>query len=121
MSRAAQLLGCSQSGRTRTHYGSSLPAANLRRLGTNPAFQKSALHDIFFVLLDRNRRLSDAQHARGLTWRGANTPREFREIVGRVQLADGILPASAVHKIVPVGDEVADGAPGLAEGNAAIH
>ena len=63
----------------------------------------------------------DAEHARGFARRGTDATGEFGEIVGGVQLADGVFPAAAIDEIVPVGDEVADGTSRLAEGDAAIH
>ena len=48
-------------------------------------------------------------------------PGEFREVVGRVQLPDRFFPASAIHQIVPIGNEIVDGTSGLAERHAAIH
>ena len=53
--------------------------------------------------------------------RGADAAGELGEIVGGVQLAHRVFPASAINQIVPVGNEIADGASGLAEGHAAIH
>src|ERR1700686_282889 len=118
---ATQLLRRSQSCRSRTDDRYFLSGANLRRLGSNPTLQKSALHNIFFVLLDRDWRLVDTQHTRGFTGSGANSAGKLGEIIGSVQLADGFLPASAIHQIVPVRNEIADGTSGLAEWNAAIH
>ncbi len=52
---------------------------------------------------------------------GTDSPRKLGKIIGGVELADGIFPASAIDEIVPVGNEIADGASSLAEGHAAIH
>ena len=121
MAGATQLLRRSQSCRSRTDDRYFLSGTNFRRLGTNPALQKSALHDVLFVLLDRDWRLVDTQHTRGFTRSGANSAGELGEIICGVQLADGFLPASAIDKIVPVRNEIANGTSGLAERHAAIH
>ena len=98
-----------------------LPVRIFWRLGPNPAFLESALDDVFFDLLDRHRRLIDAEHARGFAGRGTNSSGKFREIVGGVQLADGLFPASAINQIIPVRNEIVDRASGVAERHAAIH
>ena len=54
---AAELLRCGESGGAGTDDGDFFSGAMLRRLGTNPAFEESALDDVLFVLLDRDRRL----------------------------------------------------------------
>ena len=89
--------------------------------GPDPAFLKSSLHDVFFVLLDRDRRLIDAQHARGFTRRGTDAAGELRKVIGGVQLPNRFLPAPAIHQIVPVGNQIVDRAARLAERHAAIH
>ena len=87
----------------------------------DPAFGKPALHDIFFDLLDRDRRLIDSQHARRFARRGTNPAGEFREVVGRVQLANRLFPTPVINQIVPIGNQVVDGTSRLAKRHAAIH
>ena len=87
----------------------------------NPPFLESALHDIFFNLLDGDRGLVDAENARGLAGRGTNAPGKFREIVGGMQLADSFLPAPAINEIIPVRNEIVHRAAGVAERHTAIH
>ncbi len=57
----------------------------------------------------------------GFAGRGADAAGELGEVVGGMQTANGALPTAVVGEVVPVGDEVVDGAAGVAEGNAAIH
>ena len=121
VSGAAQLLRRGQSCRAGTDDRDFLAGAKFRRLGTDPAFEKAALDDVLFDLLDRDRRLVDAEHARGFAGRGTDAAGELGEIVGGVQLADGFFPAAAIDQIVPVGNEIVDGTAGVAERNAAIH
>ena len=121
VTHAAQLLSRSQSCGPRTHNRHLFPGADFGRLGPDPAFQKPALHDIFLDLLDRDRRLVDPQHTRRFARRWTNPPREFREVVGRVQLAHRFFPASVVHEVVPIRNQVVDGTSCLAKRNAAVH
>src|SRR5258708_2250145 len=87
----------------------------------NPTFFKSAFDDALFDLLDGHRGLIDSEHAGGFAGRGANASRKFREIIGRVQLPDCVLPASPIDQVVPVRDDVVYRASGVAERNTAIH
>ena len=87
----------------------------------DPAFGKSALHDIFFDLLNRDWRLIDPQHTRRFARRGTNAAGEFREVVGRVQLPNRIFPMAVINQIVPIGNQVVDGTSGLTKGHAAVH
>ena len=98
-----------------------LPAPLSRQLGMDPALHEAALDDALFDLLDRHRRLVDAQHAGGFARRGTNPAGELREIVGRVQRAHRFFPAALVHQVVPVGNEVVQRAARVAERHAAIH
>ena len=101
--------------------GDALAGARGGGLGTDPAFFEGAIDDGLFDLLDGDRRLVDAEHAGGFAGRGADAAGEFGEVVGGVQLADGLAPAAAVDQIVPVGNDVGERAAGVAEGDAAIH
>src|SRR5208282_2890123 len=87
----------------------------------DPAFVKSSLHDIFFDLLDRHRRLIDAQHTGCLAGRWTNPAGEFREVVGGVQLADRFFPTTVIDQIVPIGNQIVYGTPRLAKRHAAVH
>jgi hypothetical protein len=118
---AAQLLRGSQSGRTTAHYRDPFAGFLLGRLGMNPSFVPGALHHAAFDQLDRDGRLIDGQHAGSLARRGTDAAGELREVVGRMQAPDGILPAAVVDEVVPIGDEVVHRATGVAEGHAAIH
>src|SRR5437588_3031427 len=118
---AAQLLSSSQARRAGAYDGYFFSGAHFSRLGTNPAFLESALNDALLVLLDGHRRLVDPQHAGRLARGRTNAAREFGEIVGRVELTHCFLPAAAIHQIVPVRNQIADRAAGLAERHTAIH
>jgi hypothetical protein len=118
---AAQLLRCRQSGWTAADNGDFLSGGLRGRLGLNPAFVPGALDDAAFNELDGNGGLIDAQHAGGFAGSGADAAGELGEVVGRVEAANGALPAAVVDQVVPVGDQVIDGAAGVAKGYTAIH
>ena len=98
MAGAAELLRGGETRWAGADDGNFLSGAKFRRLGMNPAFEKSALDDIFFVLLDRDRRCVDPQHARGFAGCGTNASGELRKIIGGVQLANRVFPASAIDQ-----------------------
>ena len=87
----------------------------------DPALFPAAIDDRAFDRLDGHRVVVDVQRARRLAGRGADAAGELREIVGRVQDLERVLPAVAADQIVPVGDEVVDRAAVVTERNAAIH
>jgi len=92
-----------------------------RGFRTNPAFRKSTLDYVFLDLLNGHGRLVDTEHARCFARGRADTPGELWKVIGGVKLTDGLLPASLVYKVIPVGDEIVDRTTGVTEGNAAIH
>ena len=67
-------------------------------------------------VLDRDRRLVDAEHARALAGRRADAPGELREVVRHVQPLERLAPQPAVDEVVPLRDQVVDRA---ARGHAA--
>lgn len=73
--------------------------------------------------LDRNRRILEVQRAGFLARGRANATREFREIVGQMQVADRLIPIVVIDEIVPVRDLVMHRTArrAMAERNAAIH
>ena len=108
----------------------ALAGALLRGLGKHPAFVPAALDDGVLDVLDRDRRGIDAEHAGALTGCGADPARELREVVGLVQAIERLAPQAAVDQVVPLRDQVVDGAPGgaaahqlagVAERHAAVH
>ncbi len=121
MTRARQLLRGGQSGRTRAHHRHALPAVRPRRLGLNPAVLEGVIDDGAFNPLDAHWRRVNSKHACRLARSGADASGELRKIVGGVQGARGLAPAVAIDQIVPVRDQVVQGATGVTKGHAAIH
>ncbi len=89
--------------------------------GSDPALFEGTLDDRQLDLFDRDRVGVDVEHASGLARRRAEFAGELGKIVRRMQPFGGLLPVVAVDEVVPLRDQVAERAAGLAEGNPAIH
>ena len=101
--------------------GDLLAGQLVRRQRHDPALVERVVDDLDLDLLDGHRVLVDAEHARRLARRRAQPARELGEVVGGVQAFDGIAPAVPVDQVVPLGDEVTQRTPVVAERNPAIH
>ena len=122
VSGAAQLLRRGHARRSRADHGHAATRLQRRWLGADPALLPRPVDDRVLDLLDRDGvALANLQHAGGLARCRAQTARELREVVGRVQLGDGVAPAVTVDEVVPVGDQVAERAAVVAEGHTALH
>ena len=81
--------------------------------------------DFGFDGFDGDGGLVDAQDAGAFAGGGADAAGELGEVVGFPEADDGLFPQAAVDEVVPLGDEVVDGAlasfVGVAEGDAAVH
>ena len=97
------------------------PVVTVGHLRRDPALVPRAVDDLDLDLLDGDRVLVDAEHARGLARRRAQPTGELGEVVGGVQPLDRVAPVVAVDEVVPVGDEVAERAAVVAERDAAVH
>jgi hypothetical protein len=80
-----QLIGGSQSCGATAYDGDLLAGSRLRRIRFYPALLKTSVDDRILNILDRNRRVGNAQHACTFAWRRANATREFWEIVRLVK------------------------------------
>src|SRR5215203_5660676 len=106
-----------------THDG-DLPACTLlrrRRPGDDPSFLEGPIDDGELYLFYGDGLVVDGEDARSLARGRAEHPRELGEIVGLVQAVYGLLPVLAVNEVVPVGDQVSQGAAGVAEWHPAVH
>ena len=121
MAGPIQLLGGGQSGRAGADHGHALAAARLAAARARANLRRSPDRQSPFDLLDRHRVFVDPQHASRFAWGRANAPREFGEIIRRLQPLQSLAPMIAIHQIVPVGDDVPQRAAGVAERHAAIH
>ena len=122
VARPAQLLRSGHARRAGPDDGDALTGLAARRAGRDPALLPRAVDDRVLDLLDRDRvALADLEHARRLARRGAQAAGELGEVVGRVQLCDRVLEAVAVDEVVPVGNQVPQGAAVVAERHPAVH
>ena len=122
MPGAAQLLRGRHARRAGPDDRHAAPGLVTRRHRHDPAVVPRVVDDRVLDLLDRDRvALADLEHAGGLARGRAQAAGELGEVVGRVQLADRVLPAVAVDEVVPVGDQVAQRAAVVAERHAAVH
>ena len=130
MACPVELGGGGQPGGAGADHGHLFAGAHRRRFGRDPAFLEAPIDDGALDGLDRDRRLVDAEDARTLARRRTNAAGKLREVVGLVQPFQRVLPVASVNEVVPLGDEVVDGAagghaldqrPGVAERHAAVH
>ena len=118
---AGQLLRRGETSGAGTDDRDRLARQALRRQRLDEALVEGALDRRHLDLLDRHGGLVDAQHARRLAGRRAEPARELGEVVRRVQALDRVGPVAPPREVVPLGDEVAQRAARVAEGDAAVH
>ena len=118
---AGELLRRGQSRRARADDGHGVAVQAGRHDRLEPVVVEDLLRDRHLGLLDGDRGLVDAQGAGVLARGGADPPGDLGEVVGRVQSRGGLGPASPPDQVVPLRDEVAQRAPGVAERDAAVH
>ncbi|GAA3238323.1 hypothetical protein GCM10020256_58550 [Streptomyces thermocoprophilus] len=98
-----------------------LPERRSGGLRGDPAGLPRLVDDGHLDVLDGDRRLVDAEDARRLAGCRAEAAGELGEVVGGVQPLVGGAPVLAVGVVVPLGDEVSEGAAVVAERDAAVH
>src|SRR6185369_9664460 len=110
-----------KSGGSGTNNGDILSGPYCRNLRFDPAFAKRAVDDRDLDLFDCDGIGVDAEDARAFARRRANPSCELREVVGREQAADRLLPAVAINEIVPVGNNISERTALMTERHTAIH
>ena len=98
-----------------------LPVCGFGGSGHDPALLPAAVGDGAFDRLDGDRRVLEVERAGCLARRRADAAGELREIVGRVQVAQRLVPVVLVDEVVPVRDLVVHRAAVVTVRNAAIH
>jgi hypothetical protein len=123
VAHAPQLLRGGEAGGARTDDRHVQPALARRRLRPHPPLGEPAVGHRLLDAPDGDGLLDQAEHARRLARRRAQAAGELGEVVRGVQRVERLLPAAAADEVVPLGDQVLDGAAGvaLAEGDAAVH
>ena len=91
------------------------------RLRDDPALLPAAVGDGAFDRLDGDRRFLEVERARRLAGRRADAAGELREVVGRLQVAQRLVPIVPVDEVVPVRDLVVHRAAVVTIRDAAIH
>ena len=115
MAGARELLRAGHAGRAGADDGDLLAGLRRRRLRLDPAFSPGAVGDRAFDGLDGDRVVVEVERAGRLARRRADAAGEFREIIGRVQVARGLLPVAAIDEVVPVRDLVVHRTAGVAD------
>jgi hypothetical protein len=87
----------------------------------HPVVVESLVDNRNFDFLDGHCRLVDTKDARRLTWCWTKATGEFREVVGRVQSFDCLLPLVAPSKVVPLWNQIAEWATLMTERNSTVH
>ena len=116
-----QLLGGSEARRAGSHDGHPLAGALERSLGGHPSLGPGAFDDLELDPLDCYRVVVDADHAASLARGGAESTSELGKVIGGVEALDGRRPITSVDEVVPLGDQVPEGAALMTERNAAVH
>jgi len=99
-----ELRGGGEAGGAGADHGDFFPGARFWRLRVDPAFLPAAVGNGALNVLDRDRRVVDAEHAGALARRGTHAAGELGEIIGFVQAVERLVPEPAVNQIVPLGD-----------------
>ena len=121
MPGTSQLLRTGKSRRSRTDHRHFFPGLAFRRLRRNPSLLPALVDDRVFDGLDADGIVVDVQRAGRLARRRTDPPGELGKIIGRMQYIECLLPILLVDEVVPVRNDVVDGASGHAERNTAIH
>src|SRR5699024_6633533 len=86
-----------------------------------PAFGESAFHDGKFHVFNGYSVIVDAQYAGAFARGGTQAAGKFGEIVRCVQAVVGFAPAVLAHQVIPLGDDIAQGAALVAKRYSAVH
>ena len=121
MSDARELLRRGQTGRAGADDGDALAGLDLRRLRHDPALLPAFIDDRMLDRLDADRLGVDVERAGGFARRRTDPAGKIREIVGRVQNRQSLLPISPVDQVVPVGNDVVDRAARITERDTTVH
>ena len=130
MAGAVELGGGAKTGWTRADDGDALVGAAGGSDGGDPAFVPAVIGDGDLNVLDGHGGGVHAEDAGAVARGGTDAAGELGEVVGLVETLEGFFPEAAVDEVVPLGDQVIDGAAaghaaderaGMAEGDAAVH
>ena len=118
---AGELLCASETGRSGADDRHLLAGLPFSRLWPNPAVLPGVVDDGVLDRLDRHRVAVDVERAGRFAWRRADASGELGKVVRRVQDVERCFPLLPIDEVVPVGNDVVDRAPVVAEGDATVH
>ncbi len=121
MTRTRQLLRRCQARRTRAnhrHFFTCFLSSGLRH---NPSITPAFFGNKALNGFDTYRVAIHIQSASRFARRWANTSREFRKIIGGMQGVQRLLIVTCVHQIIPIRNDIVDGAARCTKRRAAIH
>src|ERR1700683_740007 len=121
MTGARELLCTREARGSRADHSDALSGCARRRLRNDPTLRPRVIDNVFFDQLDGNGIVVDVEDASLFARRGTHAPGALGKIIGRVKAVDRFAPASAINQIVPIGNNVAERATLVAEGDPAIH
>ena len=130
VARFVELRGSAEASGAGADDGDLLAGAVGGRLGFDPAVFPAVINNAALDILDGDGGRADAEDAGAFARRGTDAAGELGEVVRFVEAFERFLPEAAIDEVVPLGDEVVDGAAaghaadklaGVAEGHAAIH
>src|SRR3569623_565526 len=121
MPGARKLLRGSQTGWAGTDHRHFLATLDRGRQRNHPAVFPALVDDEMLDRFDTDRLTIDVERTGRFAGRRADTPGEFRKVIGRMQVIQRFLVVAAINQIVPVRNDVIDRAAGIAERDAAVH
>ena len=110
MAGARKLLRTRHSRGARSDDSHAFPGLRRRRKGNDPAFFPALVDDEVLDRFDADRIVVDVQRAGCLTRSGTDASGELRKIIGRMQHIERLTPLVTIDQIVPVRNDVVDGA-----------
>ncbi len=118
---AGKLLRRREPRGSRPDHGHALAATRARWLRGQRTVPEHLVRDRALDRLDRDRLVSQIEHARSFARRGTNSAGHLGEIVGREEPVGGLLQPPFVHQVVPFGDQVSERTALVAERDPAVH
>ncbi len=121
MPRTVELLRACEAGGPTPHDRNSFACAGLWRHRPHPPFAKGVINDGKLDLFDGHWIVVDAKDARRFAGGGTYPAGKLWEVIRGMEDINGLTPAVAIGKVIPVRNDVSKRAPFVAEGDATIH
>ena len=121
VSGTCELLCNSKTSRTTTNDSNTLAGLNGWNLRNNPSLTECMVNDFDLYLLNCNGVLVHTENTCRFARSWAQTTRELRKVIRRMQAFDRLLPMTAIHEVVPIRNQVAEWTAVITERNTAVH